>query len=74
MTDYYTSERNPLGDRRRWADMCRSGALPAVKVGRCWLVRREDWDTWWEARQAHREAPATIEDRLAKQMGVEVVR
>ena len=37
--------------RRRYI---RTGGLPAVRVGRAWLVRLVDFDAWLRAREASR--------------------
>jgi hypothetical protein len=68
---HYTPSHNPLGDRRAWADLCRSHAFPAVKVGRRWIARVEDFDRWF-ASQA-RQTADTVEE-AARIAGVRVVR
>lgn len=67
---HYTPDRNPLGDRRAWADLCRSGVFAARKIGRRWIARVEDFDRWFAAEPPRAD---TIED-AARIAGVRLVR
>ena len=33
---------------QRW---CKEGAIPAAKIGKVYRIRREDRETWFEARR-----------------------
>ncbi len=33
---------------QRW---CKEGAIPAVKIGKAYRIRREDLESWFEARR-----------------------
>jgi hypothetical protein len=68
---HYTPSNNPLNDRRAWADLCRSRAFPAVKVGRRWIARCEDFDAWFASQS--RNTADTVEG-AARIAGVELCR
>ena len=39
---------------RRW---CRSGSLPAAKIGRAYRIKKGDLDEWWTKHSARKERP-----------------
>lgn len=47
--------------------LCRSGELPAVKVGRQWRIRSRDFATWLDnSRATSNTRPGAGADRLAR--------
>lgn len=70
--DYYSPEHNPLGSRDQWAAACRAGLFPCAKIGRRWLARVADFDTWFAAQTARPDEDPL--EALARSAGVKARR
>ncbi|WP_437731278.1 helix-turn-helix domain-containing protein [Sorangium sp. So ce1335] len=56
---WVSQEDSPLG-RREHCKLARIGAFPAWKVGKRWLVRRSELDTYIEAHGAKPKPPEAV--------------
>jgi excisionase family DNA binding protein len=62
---------SPLGPRRHVAAI-RSGKLRGVQVGRRWLAKREDVDSFVAKLTAKKPRERTAEEELAAELGIAI--
>jgi excisionase family DNA binding protein len=69
--DHVDQHASPLGPRRHVAAI-RSGKLRGVQVGRRWLAKREDVDSFVATLTEKKPRKRSAEEELAAELGIEI--